>query len=335
MEPAVKDFVVTLSTGGIGVQTDNYISLSQVASILNRRFYRAGLDWAVAGFEIISGGGTGEVAIWKIPETWVARNSWIKGYHVWSEMNQKALEESDSVKAKFTDFKVFMDADHHSAGLAANLLPNDASGATATPGEWEMSKVVNPDTTTPGTSDNFEIVWTGANFPGVGSSGLNAVSLIEGYAASRGLPDIQDPNTPGDATDASGATPENWMQSIFNEGTTQDSLVLSDLTTENDQAPYPFENDGTHIDTMYPGGANQMPGVQFFDAVRFTNTSIGNKMRIPGTNFPGGLIKISNLPLQYTLPNGDLTTAFSQLAMIVRLVPGSHRGYLAEPLLDV
>jgi hypothetical protein len=66
--------------------------------------------------------------------------------------------------------------------------------------------------------------------------------LIEGYAASRGLPDILDPNTPTDMDSASGNNPENWMSALFNDGTQQDAIVLADMQTENNQAPYPFEN---------------------------------------------------------------------------------------------
>lgn len=56
---------------------------------------------------------------------------------------------------------------------------------------------------------SVEVLGVGASYPGAGASGLDAVSLIEGYAASRALPEIADPNTPGDADDVGPtATPE-------------------------------------------------------------------------------------------------------------------------------
>jgi len=39
-----------------GIAARNYIDLSQSASILNRRFYRQGLNWAVAGFKLVTSG---------------------------------------------------------------------------------------------------------------------------------------------------------------------------------------------------------------------------------------------------------------------------------------
>ncbi len=322
IQPATKTLKF-FATPGEGVFVDEYIDLSQCASIVNRRFYRQGLNWAVAGISIFTDGGEGTVTVSKIPDTWVASNAWEKSFRIWTKMNNQALEEAESVKPKFLDFKVFMDAKHHELGVVSNLLPVDTAGATYTAGEWEMSKVVQPRTDgTDGVYDR-ELIWTGASYPGAGNSGLNAVSLIEGYAASRGLPDILDPNTPDDAADIDGNTPENWMSGLFNEGTTQDSSIVADMIDENNQAPYPFENDGAHLDTMYPGGANQAPGPETHDAALVTATTIGGKTTIPGTNFPGGLIKISN-----DISSGNMT-------VLVHLVPGHHRGYMCQPMQDV
>ncbi len=315
----------TVEEGG----TKKYADLSQMCSLVNRRFYRQGLEWAVAGIKVISQN-SGEVSVCKIPSTWIASNAWEKGFRTWQRMNNKALEEAESVKPKFLDFKVFMDKEHHSLGVGDNLLPysGDGSGIGSqlfNAGEWEMSKILTPDTTTPGSSDNFEIIWTGANFPGGGASGLNAVSLIEGYAASRGLPDILDPNTPDDAADSSGATPENWMSAIFNEGTTQQQQVLLDMIDENNLAPYPFENDGVHTDTMYPGGANQGTGVEVHDIIHFSATTISETSYVKGGMFPGGLIKFDCTNFE----------AGSPLFVMIDLIPGEHRGYHCRSMQDV
>ncbi len=318
IQPAVKTMRFFLTR-----ESTQYIDLSQCASLMNRRFYRQGLNWAVAGFSLFTDTGTGEFIVYKIPDTWVASNAWEKGFRSWDKLNSEALDEADSVKAKFTDFKVFMDADHHAAGVGANLIPLDESGTPYVQGTWDMSDIVIPTTNNPGLADAFEIVWTGANYPGAGASGQDAVSLIEGYAASRGLPDIRDPNAPADAADAAGATPENWLTGMFNDGTTQDSAVVADLITENNKAPYPFENDGTHVDTQYPGGANQAPGPEVHDAVFITATTVGGKTSIPGSNFQGGLIKVAN-----TINAGNIV-------LLVHLVPGSHRGYMCQKMQDV
>ncbi len=319
LQPAVKTMRFFLTKGAT-----QYIDISQCASLMNRRFYRQGLNWAVAGITIFTDTAQGgEIVVYKIPDTWIASNSWHKGYASWQEMNVDALDSSPSVKPKFLDFKVFMDEDHHATGVANNLIPLDASGNPYTLGEWEMSKYVVPKTDGSDGVHNREIIWTGANYPPAGASGLGAVSLIEGYAASRGLPDIRDPNVPADAADAEGNTPENWMSALENDGTQQDDQVLTDMVFENNQAPYPFENDGVHTDTQYPGGANQAPGVEVHDAVFITPTTVGGKTSIPGSNFQGGLIKIVN-----TVDQGNIV-------MLLHLVPGSHRGYMCQKMQDV
>ena len=242
------------------------VDLSQAASLLNRRFYRQGINWAVAGFKIFSSAdAVGTIQITKLPNTWVMSNSWEKSFRAWTKMNNEALQEAQSTRPKFLDFKVYADAFHHQQGSAANLLPTDAASVEYLPGEWEYSKFVIPKTN--GTDDaiTHEIIAVGANYPGTGASGLNAVSMIEGYAASRALPSTIDPNVPGDMDDASGSTPQNFLSALFNDGTDQTTDVLEDLRVDNDIAPYPFENDGTAVDTMYPGGANQGPNLQLHD----------------------------------------------------------------------
>jgi hypothetical protein len=329
IEPAVQTIYMPIPVGGA---VNSTIDLSQVASLVNRRFYRQGINWAVAGFKLLTPAAvTGEITLAKLPNTWVLSNSWEKGFRTWSKMNREALSESDSVAPKFLDFKIYMDQTHHAAGFGSNLLPVDASANAATAGEWQSSKIVIPVSPefTPAPTDainEYEIVATGASFGGVSAAtGLNAVSLIEGYAASRALPDVLDPNTPDDAQDTASQTPENWLQAIFNDGTGQSSDVIDIMQTENEIAPYPFEGDGTHLDTMYPGGANQLPGLQVHDLEFVTGTTIGGTTRLKGGNFPCGLVRIQALNFS------SETTAL----LLIDLIPGNHRGYLCESMTEM
>ncbi len=325
IQPAPMTMTFDLDTAP-GAGDYRYIDLSQCASLINRRFYRQGLNWAVAGFTWYTQT-AGTMTVSKVPDTWVASNAWHKGFAAWQEMNNQALEETESVKPKFLDFKVYMDAQHASDGSAANLIPRYSPGNDYTKGEWEYSSIHVPyavDTSAAGadTMREFELIWTGASFPGAGASGHDSVSLIEGYAASRALPDIVDPNVPDDAADTAGTTPENWLTAMFNEGTTQSHEVLEDMITENNLAPYPFENDGTNTDTQYPGGANQAPGSSEHSFGFVTATTVGGQTQLNGGNFQGGLIKI------------HLAHEGSSLLQ-VHLVPGPHRGYMCQPMQDV
>ena len=323
VEPAVMTFTLATPTTTAGT---HYVDLSQIASLMNRRFYRQGINWAVAGFKFLSTR-AGQVTVGKLPNTWVMSNAWEKSFRAWQRMNNEALAEAESVRPRFLDFKVYADGPHHTAGYAANLLPVDFLGNAAITGEWEPSKIVVPKTDGTDGVNNFELVATGANYPGTGASGVNAVSLIEGYAASRGLPNVLDPNTPDDARDANGPTPENWMSALFNEGTEQTDAVITDMISENNIAPYPFENDGVNPDTMYPGGSNQLPGLEWHDLVQLYSSSGTSSIGIQhgkGGNFPCGLIAINWAPEES-----------ANLVIQIDLIPGNHRGYLCEPMTEM
>jgi hypothetical protein len=331
IEPAVQTMYFNYSVPA-GTTQNNTIDLSQCASLLNRRFYRQGINWAVSSIKVVTlGSQTGLLVCEKLPETWVMSNAWEKGFRSWQKMNNEALSESESVRPKFLDFKIFADSTHHAAGYGANLLPsNDAiAGTPASVGEWQPSKYVVPfGNADPGDTEEFEVIAVGASFPGnAPGSTLNAVSLIEGYAASRGLPNVLDPNVPDDAADSQGIDPENWIQALQNEGIDQSSVVLGDMISENNIAPYPFENDGVNADTMYPGSANQLTGLQIHDVDTVTGTTVGGVSRIKGGLFPCGLIRM-------TVGNTSPDTSMG-VNLLIDLVPGHHRGYLCEPMTEM
>ena len=328
LEPAVQTLAFNVPNG------TNTIDLSQCASLANRRFYRQGINWVIAGFRFFRAGtaptaGTG-VSVSKLPNTWVLGNAWEKAFRHWQKLNKKALEAGESLPGRFTDFKIYMDDVHFIAGKDANLRPIDSAGNVAQAGEWVYSTMVIPDSAAPGTTIVRDIIAVGANYPGPGSTGNNAVSLIEGYAASRALPSVTDPNTPDDAQSiAGGPAPQNWLGALDNEGNTQTDQVITDLTSDNDQAPYPFENGEIPIapgtfwnDTQYPGGANQLPALQVVDTAYFSTAENANKLYCKGDNFPCGLVRI-------------FQNTGEQIQMLIDLVPGTHRGYLCEPMTEM
>ena len=326
IEPSAQTFAFAFTLDPTSSVT-HYIDLSQVASIVNRRFYRQGINWAVAGIKMFNvGGTTGDVTLSKLPNTWTMSNSWEKSFRAWNRMNDETLLENESVRPRFMDFKIYADADHHQKGFGANLLPTTAT-STAIPGEWIASQVHIPGGPPGYNANDREFIATGPSYPGISAAtGFDAVSLIEGYAASRALPNISDPNTPVDMLRADGPVPENWMTALFNDGTQQDSDVLFEMKNENNIAPYPFENDGLNFDTMYPGGANQLSGLQLHDVEYFTSTTISNTVRLKGGNFPCGLLRLDVRNTQ---------AANGQYALLIDLVPGNHRGYLCEPMTEM
>ena len=335
IEPAVQTMNFFFSVAG-GATTNATVDLSQCASLLNRRFYRQGINWAVSSIKVLNDSVQpldGTVTVQKLPSTWVMSNAWEKSFRTWQRMNNEALEENESIRPRFLDFKIYADNLHHSVGAAANLLPLSSAGGFAA-GEWKYSKLAMPDNTVAvGETTDREFIAVGASYPGAGATGLDAVSLIEGYAASRGLPPVTDPNVPGDADDVGPeiANPENWMSSVFTEGTEQTEDVLDRMVGENNLAPYPFE--GATVggvlfsDTQYPNGANQGPGLEVHDTEYITGTTVGGTSLLKGGMFPAGLMR-------FVAVNNNAAATLN-FTIQVNLVPGHHRGYLCEPMTEM
>ena len=119
IEPAVQTMTFVIDADPTTGVAYRFVDLSQCASLLNRRFYRQGINWAVSSMKVLSTDFAGTITVAKLPETWVMSNAWEKGFRNWQRMNNEALSESESVKPRFLDFKIYADSTHHAAGLGA------------------------------------------------------------------------------------------------------------------------------------------------------------------------------------------------------------------------
>ena len=306
IQPSVQTFQFSVTQED--VNDLNYIDLSQCASILNRRFYRQGINWAVSSIKILTAA-TGAVGINKLPNTWVMSNSWEKVFRSWKRQQDEALDDGtqESIKAKFNDFKIYMDADHHQKGFASNLMPQSSgvpNPETATAGEWEPAQIVIPNYGTPGTNYEPFLHAVGGDVGGAGGS----ISMIKAYENSRSVPQSPDPLVPGTVLSSS-----NFLNLMFDVGD-NNTDVLANVVGKNDELPYVQDN--------YPGGAVQAPTLQYHDSALISGTTIGGVTSLKGGNFPCGLIRVSsNIDQANTL-------------FVVNLIPGNHRGYLCEPMTE-
>jgi len=304
IEPAVQTMVfnVTQSTAA------QFLDLSAAASVVNRRFYRQGLNWAVAGFTIIAPTDTsGEITVSKLPNTWVVSNAWEKGFRAWRRQQDEALEEGDqqSVKGRFNDFKIFADEDHFGTIVPHFLLPQDAGGNQFdAPDEWLHSEVVVPNDPAfgAGVTREYKLKMMGGD-----SVAGNCKSLIKAYADSRSVPQSPDPSTPGTAS-------LGLYTTMFNVGN-NDTQVVANAEFRNDELPYNQD--------QYPGSAGNAPDLELVNRIILnTSSTVPGKYTLAGSNFPCGIIKIKN----------ESDNAFE---LLVHLVPGNHRGYLATPMVDM
>lgn len=313
MEPAVQKMFFNLDTAyedpAYPGSKFYYIDLSQCASLMNRRFYRQGLQWVVGSIKLFDSD-PATYFINKLPETWMFGNGWEKVFRAWDRQQREALQDGDqeSVRARFNDFKIFANDRHLSNGISRNLRPVDGLGnLKAAPGEWEASQIVIPNFGAPGVNYEPYIMGVGPNVGGAGG----AYSIIQLYENSRATPQSPDPSVPADVTNNN-----NILNSLFDVGDNNQDVMLNAVNKNND-LPYPQED--------YPGGVSNLPDLQRHALGFVTTSTIGGMTRMEGGVFPCGLIEI--------VRNGAAPASVP--AIEITLVPGNHRGYMAETMLEM
>lgn len=238
-----------------------YFDIAQSLSLVNRKMYRQGMQYAIQDLEMFSNG-TCTAFVYRLPLTWVVANSWEKCMRNWLEQQDEAMDEpgTQSLAARYRDFKVYMDANHAIAGSAANALPLGWGGDSAAvpptgigvPAslptdvdyDWDYSQVVIPNDTTVGNTTERTFHMLGED---TATPTPDSVSMIKAYAESRSRPFATDPNTVGPSANVGGILGE-----MFDVGD-DDSEIIQNVRTENNSPPYPV-GDITSTE-FYPGGS--------------------------------------------------------------------------------
>lgn len=321
VDPA--EMTLTFPIGLIGSSTGlkTTIDLSQCASMVNRRFYRQGLTWAVSGFTLHSQSpASGSISITRLPQTWVVSGAWEKTMRTWLRQQNEAIEDAgmESAVARFRDFKIHMDKTHVDSGFVNNFIPsfkeNSGLWQYYTPGEWNNSLVVIPNEgAAPGNTQEFSLHMVGED----DLAPAQSKGMIKAYSQSRSVPFSPDPvNVPG--------AEQGLFVQMFDKGADQEEVVQNAID-RNDNLPYP--------QTDYPGGPANANGLVFHDNLTITGTTVSGKTSCGGTTFPCGLIRLDiDQGLQALDVGGEIRpTSWLQ----VHLVPGDHRGYLAESMVEM
>lgn len=307
-----------------------FIDVAQCLSVVNRRTYRQGMNYAVANMSFkyapiapaIPATFT-SIEISKIPTTWVADNATTKAFETWKKQRAEVLEDQPSLKAKWADFKLFMDSDHVHVGTAGNLKPLsqivDSCGGTNIeylPGEWQHSEVVVPvpgaDQLVEGTAQEVSLHVVGNHIPAADFDGLTtSVGLIKAYAASRARVLAPDPVPQG-----------QYLSGFYNRDSLPDEMsqdVMSNVANRNDEPPYDLDD--------YPGGDLQAPFAQLVKKVYPSNfgstTNTASVSTADSGSFvcPFGLVRIDTC---------GFSSATDYVIVEMDIVPGSYKGVLAE-----
>ncbi len=306
--------------------TYNYVDLSLACSIANRRFYRQSSQWAVAGMSLhtFADGATapnGSFTVQKIPDTWVAHNAHTKAKSLWMKSQDQVLDDAPSIKAKYNDFKIFMDVPMKGSSIqgigtdVANngdiLVPVDASNNATRVGEWIYSTIQLPDDGGANPPTEVTMHMVGPDTTGVGAESRG---IIHGYAESRSRPQKHDPNIPSDG---------GWMNDVFDVADMNDE-IREDVTENNDVPPYRVGDANDPLPSQdaefYPGGVNNVPGNAVHSRQFISASTVGGKTNIEGGVFGCGLIKF----------DWDISDAQDSMYLAIDLVPGGYKGYLTE-----
>lgn len=317
LQPAVRHlrYILTHNPDGNG-DDSHFIDLAKDLSAVNRRFYRQGKEYHVAGVTIHDTDANPTwVKIGVAPNTWVTRNAWYKGFKLWTAMNEQVTEEPTAtmITPKYHDFKVYLNRNHRTHEQAGTDVsgPRDLYENEVGVGDWDYSSYFLPAEGGSASPDHDETAITLLG-PSDGSLGaFTTVGLIAGYEQTRAAPATQEPFLPH-----GGTVDQSWMTNLFDTGDTFDDITES-LTDDNDAPPYAIYD--------YPGGANvgttnawtgpAMVGQAF-------TTSTFNVSRIGPFSAICGLIEIVTRN----------TSSPNTIGVTIELMPGRYKGVAATAI---
>jgi len=309
--PAVRYLRYEIANSGTpGTETSHFIDLARDISAINRRFYRQGRDYHVKRVTIVSANtnqnqgadpaaatNAGRVSIATVPDSWMVRGAWKRGFALWNKMNDQVHDVmASTLKPKYHDFKI------RGIGAYAQsptyLVPKDNGGNDVALGEWSYSSIVSPDGTTGTDAYNLHLL---GDHISSGAGNYTSVGLVKSYAETRATVDNNEPNMAQVNTD-------DPLLNLFDDGTQVDEIA-DNLLSLGEDAPYSL---GT-----YPGETGNMPQPL---VVQDTTLGTDGKATVGGFNAICGLVEIeSRSPL-----------ANDVYSILVELAPGKYRGVKAE-----
>lgn len=312
-----------------------FLDCWQAIAALQRRSARQGQVLPIAGIRFCSDKQL-TVKVSALPNTWVIAESWSATFRAWSKLNRMAIASTDdSARARYLDFKVYMDFIHSEAVRSPSatsyaLLPSGVTigtGSSDTAYEWDYSRIAFPEDSTVG-AVTYPLHMLGPN----DLSGVQSLGIVHNYALSRARPTDTDPNMPVDALGAPGGS---YLVTMFDDGANL-QVTAGNVVGENNEPPYPvglMDNAaGTPTGEFYPGGANYLGGsaqhrVAKFGVYSAASTPLVGNGFCPGFLAPLGLVR---------LDVENLEAGAAAVEFFVDLVPGEGpNGILSQSMMEM
>jgi len=292
--------------------TTQFIDIGMALSAINRKFYRAGVYYYVNSVEVYNNE-AGILDLHTLPDTWVTKNAWNRGFQIFQKMNAMTdAPLTSGLRPKYHDFKIYMSERHKNAGSALPSMHGiNASQATITPDEWVYSQFVSADDNQDGNADadEFTCHMIGPHTVQSGSPGAwESIGLIKSYAETRMIPPNSSPNADMvDITDP--------LMNLF-DFSSEEQLndIAENLLTDNDRTPYDIN--------QYVGeSGNHMQHVGRIG----TEQGINRIGRASGFCVPFGLLCVD--PSGDGAPGSEIS---SDYRLILNLAVGTYHGVYAE-----
>jgi len=299
----------------------SYCDMFRDLSALNRKLMRQGHSLVIEKIEgvFLSAESAPGVSIMDTAylqvsvagDSWPVHNAWVKSKAMWEEMNQLVLADNPSIKATWSDYKVYLD-DHMRSGV---INAPFTLTSPVTLGDWNYSDFVlpqhevDPVTGLPLPADQTQAHLVG---PDVGAPGnFVSVGLVNAYQESRATVQLGSPNVP-----------PGMSSSFFNlltDSGSQEPELADVIELENDDPPYDLDN--------YPGGNTNVPSTQ---VVEIGVGTIGSPL-IYLSPFVAqcGLLRFD----YYAYKNGiKIDSALVPLVLHVTVAAGDYKGVAAIPM---
>jgi hypothetical protein len=249
-----------------------------------------------------------------VPDTWVTKNAWNRGFQLFQKMNSMVDSPVSQVgRPKYHDFKVYMTDLHRTTG-SLNPKLHGINGDVATAGsglvadDWEYSRFVSADDDQDpeANADEFYVHMIGTHTGD--PDNWESISLIRSYGQSRNI--IQSPEfTTASSSDVEGADKDPLVNVFDFSSEEQMNDIMKNLDLDNDETPY--DND------RYIGeNSRHMQHVARIG----TEQGVGRVGRSSGFCAPFGLICVD----AWGLSTGD------DFRVVLNLAQGTYHGVYAE-----
>lgn len=284
-----------------GSEDFHYVDIAREVSKINRRLYRQGRMYHIANVSVHDSDGDAFVRICTLPNTWMTRTAWNKGFKAWRKQRSLALGDIDgSVTGRWSDFKVWFNDDHRTD--TDKLLPVDVEDDLATTGEWIMASLYT-DANNNGVLDEFDLHMMGADNGSHTEGTMQSAGLINAFSDVKLIPS-QSP-VPNASINS------GLYAYVAGVGYTSADEILDDIEDENDYPPYP---------TTAVSGAdgNQEDGWVVREC--HIASEYSPIAMLGGFAAPLGLLQIETR----SAVNGNV------IGLLIELAPGPYKGILAE-----